>query len=79
MIHVHVVHQRHVEFVDDQLLEGLLSGQRYLHSIGIVGWQDALVGEGLGMPDTLATYTSAKRAGLLTAKVRLALWCDGSG
>lgn len=61
---------------DEQLLEGLLSGQRYLHSIGIAGWQDALVGEGLGMRDSLATYISAKRSGLLTAKVRLALWWD---
>jgi predicted amidohydrolase YtcJ len=41
-----------------------------------VGWQDALVGEGLGMPDTLDTYVAAAEQGLLTATVVLALWWD---
>lgn len=60
----------------DELAAGLLTAQRHLHSLGIVGWQDALVGEGLGMRDTLDTYLDAHRSGRLTAKVVLALWWD---
>jgi predicted amidohydrolase YtcJ len=60
----------------DELMAGLLTAQRHLHSRGIVGWQDALVGEGLGMRDTLDTYLDAHRSGRLTAKVVLALWWD---
>ena len=58
------------------LLDALLRAQRYLHSIGVVGWQDALVGRGLGMQDTLETYLAAQRSGDLTAKVVLAQWWD---
>ncbi|WP_229788855.1 amidohydrolase [Nocardioides albus] len=58
------------------LTEALLTAQRHLHSVGIVGWQDALVGDGLGMPDSLPTYLAAQDAGLLTAKVVLAQWWD---
>jgi predicted amidohydrolase YtcJ len=58
------------------LTAALLTAQRHLHSVGIVGWQDALVGTGLGMPDTLDTYLAARRDGRLTAKVVLALWWD---
>jgi predicted amidohydrolase YtcJ len=60
----------------EELTAALLAAQRHLHSVGIVGWQDALVGTGLGMPDTLDTYLAARRDGLLTAKVVLALWWD---
>ncbi|MEU6137464.1 amidohydrolase [Nocardioides sp. NPDC047086] len=58
------------------LTEALLTAQRHLHSVGIVGWQDALVGEGLGMPDSLPTYLAARESGELTAKVVLAQWWD---
>jgi predicted amidohydrolase YtcJ len=61
---------------EDDLLAGLLEGQRHLHGLGIVGWQDALVGDGLGMHDSLATYVQAQQRGLLTAKTVLALWWD---
>ncbi|WP_435742066.1 amidohydrolase [Nocardioides sp. SYSU DS0663] len=61
---------------DEELMAGLLTAQRHLHSLGIVGWQDALVGRGLGMPDGLDTYLAAQRAGHLTAKVVLAQWWD---
>lgn len=59
-----------------ELMAGLLTAQEHLHSIGVVGWQDALVGAGLGMPDTLDTYLEAHRQGALTAAVRLAQWWD---
>ena len=58
------------------LMEALLTAQRHLHSVGIVGWQDALVGDGLGMPDSLPTYIAARSSGALTAKVVLAQWWD---
>lgn len=54
----------------------LLTAQAHLHSLGIVGWQDALVGEGLGMADSLDTYLGAARDGSLTAKVVAAQWWD---
>lgn len=60
----------------DEQLAGLLEGQAHLHALGVVGWQDALVGDGLGMHDTLATYVRAHQDGTLTAKVALALWWD---
>ena len=52
----------------------LLRAQRLLHSLGITGWQDALVGAGLGLPDNFAAYRRAALAGTLTARVRGALW-----
>lgn len=61
---------------EDDLLRGLLTAQAHLHSLGIVGWQDALVGQGLGMRDSLPAYLRAVREGLLTAKVVGALWWD---
>ena len=60
----------------DEIAAALRTAQAYLHSQGITGWQDALVGEGLGMPDTLDTYLAAQRAGTLTAGVVGALWWD---
>jgi hypothetical protein len=58
------------------LRQALLSAQAYLHSLGIVGWQDALVGTGLGMADSLDTYLDLADAGELTGKPVLALWWD---
>ncbi|MET1038324.1 MAG: amidohydrolase [Aeromicrobium sp.] len=59
-----------------QQRDALLTAQAHLHSFGIVGWQDALVGEGLGMADSLDTYLAASSDGALTAKVVGALWWD---
>jgi predicted amidohydrolase YtcJ len=57
----------------EELLEGLRTAQRYLHSLGITGWQDAIVG---GSYDTLDTYRSFAGSGELTARVVGALWWD---
>lgn len=57
-----------------QLRQALLLAQALLHSYGITGWQDALVGTGLGMPDPLPTYLDAAATGELTARVQAALW-----
>ncbi|MFD7441259.1 amidohydrolase [Streptomyces sp. NPDC059909] len=57
-------------------LAALLHAQRHLHALGITAWQDALVGDFLGMDDPSATYRAAARDGLLTARVVGALWWD---
>ncbi|WP_037671325.1 amidohydrolase [Streptomyces griseus] len=58
------------------LLAALLHAQRRLHSLGITAWQDALVGNFLGMPDSSEAYHTAARDGSLTARVVGALWWD---
>jgi predicted amidohydrolase YtcJ len=60
----------------DELYAGLLEGQRHLHSLGITGWQDAIVGAYAGMQDTGPTYLRAARSGDLTATVVGALWWE---
>ncbi|MFJ8438815.1 amidohydrolase [Kitasatospora griseola] len=57
-------------------LDGLLRAQRLLHSLGITGWQDALLGEFNGMPDPADAYLAAARSGALTARVTGALWWE---
>jgi predicted amidohydrolase YtcJ len=61
---------------EEDYLNALLEGQRYLHSFGITGWQDAIVGGYLGYDDILPAYLRAAREGLLTAHVTGALWWD---
>jgi predicted amidohydrolase YtcJ len=53
--------------------EGLLEGQRYLHSLGITAWQDAWV-----EPNDQAAYLALAESGELTARVIGALWWDRS-
>ncbi|MBD0420156.1 amidohydrolase [Streptomyces sp. TRM S81-3] len=57
-------------------LAALLRAQRHLHALGITAWQDALVGDFLGMEDPSQAYLAAARAGSLTARVVGALWWD---
>ncbi|MGW2400840.1 amidohydrolase [Kitasatospora sp. NPDC001664] len=57
-------------------LAGLLRAQELLHSLGITGWQDALLGVFNGQPDPSDAYLAAARSGALTARVRGALWWD---
>jgi predicted amidohydrolase YtcJ len=49
----------------------LLEAQRYLHSLGIVAWQDAWATE-----DSLRAYRSLAERGELTARVVAAMWWD---
>jgi hypothetical protein len=56
-----------------ELVEGLRVALRYLHSLGITGWQDAIVG---GPYETLDTYRTLAGSGELTARVVGALWWD---
>jgi predicted amidohydrolase YtcJ len=57
-----------------ELIEALVEAQEYLHSVGIVGWQDAAVGEMLGVPDLYPVYRAMEDSGRLTARVTGALW-----
>jgi predicted amidohydrolase YtcJ len=59
---------------EDDLLAGLLEAQRYLHSFGVTGWQDAIVGAYAGHDDPTPAYLAATGRGLLTARVVGALW-----
>lgn len=56
------------------LRRGLLEGQRHLHSFGITGWQDAIVGQYSGHADPYTAYRAADAAGELSAEVVGALW-----
>jgi predicted amidohydrolase YtcJ len=59
----------------EEMYAGLLEGQAYLHSLGITGWQDAIVGA-VSWGDNLEAYIAAARKGDLTARVVGALWWD---
>ncbi|OKH94164.1 amidohydrolase [Streptomyces uncialis] len=68
---------RHLPPITAQEYEqALLEGQRHLHSLGVTGWQDALIGAYLSYPDPLAAYLSLAGSGRLTGRVTGALWWD---
>src|SRR5262249_10582282 len=55
----------------EELTEGLLRAQAYLHSLGITAWQDAIVQD-----DTGPVYRKLAEDGRLTARVVGALWWE---
>ncbi|HEX4087958.1 MAG TPA: amidohydrolase family protein [Trebonia sp.] len=59
---------------DEDRYQGLLAGQDYLLSLGVTGWQDAIVGRGFGQDDATSAYRQAVAAGTLRANVVGALW-----
>ena len=61
---------------DAEMYAGFLEGQRYLHSLGVTGWQDAIVGSYSGMRDAGPTYARAAARGDLTGTVVGALWWE---
>ena len=61
----------------DDWYDGLLAGQRYLLSLGITGWQDAIVGSHPGLPDPIDGYLRAAGNGALLANVVGALDVGG--
>jgi predicted amidohydrolase YtcJ len=59
----------------EEMIDGLLTAQAYLHSLGITAWQDALVDSqqwGWNLP----AYLETARDGRLTARVVGALWWE---
>ena len=54
----------------------LMAGQDHLHSVGVTGWQDAIVGAYSGIDDPAATYEAAAADGSLVSHVVGALWWD---
>jgi predicted amidohydrolase YtcJ len=57
--------------------QALLTAQQYLLSLGVTGWQDAIVGRPhRGGADPLDAYLRAAEAGTLVANVVGALWWD---
>jgi predicted amidohydrolase YtcJ len=54
--------------------DALLVGQDHLHSLGVVGWQDAWVEVGADGPSVHEAYLRAQQAGTLTARVVGCLW-----
>ncbi|WP_370615601.1 amidohydrolase [Mumia sp. Pv 4-285] len=73
---MHVVARLVPATTDAEYDTALLEGQRYLHSLGVVGWQDAIVGAYAGMDDPGPAYVRAAARGDLTASVVGALWWD---
>ena len=60
----------------DEKYSALLVGQRLLHSVGVTGWQDAIVGNYGGHSDTREVYQSALDNGDLKSNVVAALWWE---
>jgi len=56
--------------------QALALAQDYLLSLGITGWQDAIIGSHHGTPDPMGAYLRAAQAGTLLANVVGALWWD---
>ena len=79
-----VLHEQAMALVGDlaplpseqEKLAALELAQSRLHALGITAWQDAIVGRYGGWQDQYDTYVEAGRTGLLTARVRGALWWD---
>jgi hypothetical protein len=66
----------HIPPLDPEMVyRGLLKGQAYMHSLGITGWQDAIVDRCL-LLDNYDAYLRAGANGDLTARVVGALWWD---
>jgi predicted amidohydrolase YtcJ len=60
----------------EEYAAALVEGQRYLFSLGVTAWQDAIVGAYDGMADTGSTYLDAVANGDLVADVVGALWWE---
>ena len=63
---------------DEDLCGGLLEAQRYLHSVGVTGWQEAILGSYAGYPDASSAYRTLAGRGLLTGRATGALWVPRS-
>jgi predicted amidohydrolase YtcJ len=64
------------ELTNEDWDRALLLAQDHLLSLGITGWQDAIVGRYAGLADPLGAYMRMAEAGKLLATVVGALWWD---
>jgi len=64
------------EVSEEEWYEALLTAQDHLLSLGVTGWQDAIVGRYHGAPDPFDAYLKAAGAGTLAANVVGALWWE---
>ena len=64
------------EVTDDDNYAALLTAQAYLLSLGITGWQDAIIGAHAGQRSTRRRLPAGGRAGTLRANVVGAMWWD---
>jgi len=60
----------------DEQRRGILEAQRYLFSLGVTAWQEAIVGDYVVIPDSYDGFVSLSEAGELTARVVGALWFE---
>ncbi|HEX2175722.1 MAG TPA: amidohydrolase [Nocardioidaceae bacterium] len=60
----------------EEYADALLVAQEYLHSLGITGWQDAILGRYANIDDVGPVYLQAAQRGTLTARVVGALWWE---
>ncbi len=67
----------HVPSTDpEEYFRAFLAGQSHLHSMGVTGWQDAILGDYAGINDPSDTYLRAAQSGELKGTVVGALWWD---
>lgn len=57
-----------------EFVEGILTGQQRLLSVGVVGWQEAILGDYAGYPDVTPFYRELADDGRLRGRVSGALW-----
>jgi predicted amidohydrolase YtcJ len=67
------------DVTDEDRYLGLLAGQDYMLSLGITGWQDAIVGRSPGEADPSLTYLRADAEGTLLVTVVGAQWWQRDG
>jgi predicted amidohydrolase YtcJ len=64
------------EVSEEDWYQALLTAQEHLLSLGVTGWQDAIIGRYHGCEDPVSAYLRAARTGTLLANVVGALWWD---
>ena len=62
----------------EEMRAGLLEAQRCLHSVGVTGWQEAILGDYAGYPEASSAYRTLLDQGLLTGRAAGALWVPRS-